>query len=357
MLWKTHIRITRTVLERLQIQLTSEDFSRLKEGLLSPDKWQNYPHHYGKDDDIIMFLNLARANFLEDDFSNAYFNLGVALHYIQDSYTTYPSYLPKHEVWEEWIENSALVSDVGEAIRKTVKNQMVMGRCLWLAQVLSMDVHGRDETLGKATLNGMLKDNKTIASPKADLNLGYIASYAVIKSVLGPKMAPSLNDALMSNLHHFEGLLRTAEGRSSGEIIGLMSKRNERTKGLKSSSGVVAKIRNWIINIRIRGIDQQLAVKYQEYMRRKHLHDEAVKYHHEAHRIAIHHMGWYKFQIPEIDVNIKMELISIIEATGIYRLEEHRLRDLLVANQIPIYIVGVNEIIERDQVNRLFNSI
>jgi len=138
MLWKTHIRITKEVMVRLGIHLTNEEFSKLKEGVITPDKGRDYPHQYGKSEKIKDYLNKARASYLQNDLPSTYFNLGVALHYIQDSYTTYPSSLPKHQEWEEWIENSYLGSSF-EAIQSTVRNEYTRKRCCWLDQEISRE--------------------------------------------------------------------------------------------------------------------------------------------------------------------------------------------------------------------------
>jgi hypothetical protein len=97
MLWKTHRRITEEVMRKLRIPLTSGEISALKEGVIAPDKWKNYPHHHGKSNAIKQHLVTARYLFLQGDLLNAYFNLGVALYYIQDSYTSFPSFYPNHQ--------------------------------------------------------------------------------------------------------------------------------------------------------------------------------------------------------------------------------------------------------------------
>ena len=48
MLWQTHIRIANEVLQRLGTPKSTIEADRLKESVLAPDKWGDYPHHYGK---------------------------------------------------------------------------------------------------------------------------------------------------------------------------------------------------------------------------------------------------------------------------------------------------------------------
>ena len=96
----------------------------------------------------------ARSFFLQDNLPSAYFNFGVALHYIQDSYTSFASFYPNHQSWEQQIEASCLVPDIEELIQKSVKNEFQRNKCSWLVQELSREVQGRDNTLRIATLNG-----------------------------------------------------------------------------------------------------------------------------------------------------------------------------------------------------------
>jgi hypothetical protein len=118
MLWKTHIRISLEVLRKLGIYLAPEVFQSFKNGIIAPDQWQNdYPHHYGKSEKIKQHLMKSRGCYLQGDLPNTFFNLGVALHYIQDSYTSVESYNNSynertiHQNWERHIDESREVDD------------------------------------------------------------------------------------------------------------------------------------------------------------------------------------------------------------------------------------------------------
>jgi hypothetical protein len=198
MLWKTHQRISKEVMARLGLWLTREEFSSLMEGAIAPDKWQDWPHHYGKSFEIGEFLKKARKSYLINDLPDAYFSLGVALHYIQDSYTTYPSSnQDAHHKWEQLIEESTSDSSF-DTIRDTVESEYHRGRCCWLNQELSNNVQGRNDTLRAANLNGQKKEYDSIASPKVDFYIGFWASYTVSKSILSPRNSTDL-DILLKN--------------------------------------------------------------------------------------------------------------------------------------------------------------
>jgi hypothetical protein len=82
MLWETHIRIANEVLQRLKLSISSVEAQQLRKGIIIPDRWGDYPHHFGKSNTIKKYLLEARGLFLLGDLPNAYFFLGVALHYI-----------------------------------------------------------------------------------------------------------------------------------------------------------------------------------------------------------------------------------------------------------------------------------
>ena len=151
MVWKTHIRITKDVVDRLGVRLTGDEYHWLKEGVIAPDKNRDQQvHHYGCEEIISQHLNVARSSFLRNDYNHSLYNLGVALHYIQDSYTTCPSFLPGHQNWEEGIEKSWLVPDAEmvEVIKRDVRNWSHRSHCMSVAQELSKDVQGDITRLG-----------------------------------------------------------------------------------------------------------------------------------------------------------------------------------------------------------------
>ncbi len=354
MLWNTHIRITTEVISRLGIRLTGEELSALKEGVVAPDKWKDYPHHYGKSHDICEHLNLARSCFLKDELPAAYSNLGIALHYIQDSFTTYPSYLPKHQEWEGWIEEAHFVSDIMGAIQGSSMSRSMKERSSHLTQELSREVQGRSDTLRIATLNDQEKTKDTIASPKVDLNLGLLASYLVSKSVLGPKRSPSLDAQLMSILNRYEDLLRSAEKEASSKIIALIKQRNELSERMVLPNGMIAKLKNWLTSRKLRSLDMQVALKKKIYFGREHLVRIADQYNKETRKIAWENDGWYIYRVPPIDTStIASELLDLRAASTVIRLGRGELKGRLSERGLPVYIVDGCEIVERASVDAL----
>jgi len=247
MLWKTHIRISLEVLRRLGIYLSPEVFQSFKNGIIAPDKWQDFPHHYGKSEKIKENLLKSRWYFLRDDLQNAFFYLGVALHYIQDSYTSLASSYVNHHRWEESIEYCNFADDLEQTINYALrKNDYERNRCLRFAEALSKQANGRNNTLYLATLTGHVK-SESFAEPIVDLNLGLRASYVVMESVLSPKNCPTLENELKEGLSNYEALLRTAELGLANKIVGLVNERITLEKQKVTPTGIVSNIKNWIL--------------------------------------------------------------------------------------------------------------
>lgn len=340
MKWATHIRITNEVMGRLGMHLSNEEYNQLKEGVIFPDKSRQFPHHnphhYGKDAEISNFLLTSRSQFLQGDLYSAYFNLGIALHYIQDSFTSYPSFLPKHDEWEQWIENSYYVHDLEDKIQQSVRNPSQRQWCLALAQSLSGDVQGRDDTLRLATLNGHRKDEHSIASPAADFNLALRASYFVTKSVLGPKNCPPLETQLAQLLESYEEQMRRAEVDSSNLLIRLVNDRDGLVSKVIQSKGVVVKLKNWITGMKIGSIEKRIAAHKRDYFLRSHLGQVVSRYDAEARRLTGGHAGWYSFQILPIDPSIvPMELLEAHTASQALSMDTPAFESLLNERAIP----------------------
>lgn len=243
MLWKTHLRISLEVLKRLGISLSSELFQTFKTGILTPDQLKDWPHHYGQSKNIKEHLVRSRGFFLQDDYPNAFFNLGVALHYIQDSYTSMASFYPKHQSWEEDIEYANFTNDLEKTITYYLSNKWYeRDRCLRLANTLSKKAEGRDNTLYVATLSGHAA-SKSFAKPIVDLNLALRASYIVTESVLSSKNCPALENKLRDLHSNYEALMRTAEEELSNKIVRLANERDDLKKRKVPQSGIVSKIK------------------------------------------------------------------------------------------------------------------
>ncbi len=357
MLWKTHLRITKEVMRKLRVSLSFAENSFLQEGVIAPDKWKNYPHHHGKSNEIKHHLVTARCLFLNGDLLNAYYNLGVALHYIQDSYTSFASFYPNHQSWEQQIEDSYFVNDLEGIISRVLQNnQYQRDRCLWLAQMLSREIQGRDNTLIVATLSGQ-GESRTWAKPIVDLNLGLKASFVVSKSVLSPKNCPELDSALSNNLKEHQKLLQNAEVSLSQEIFELVKKRDRLKSRIIQDANFAGKIKNWIFSIRTRLTDHRIDGKMRDYTKRIHLQKVIGAYQNATHQIVFPHQGWYNCPVPQIDVDVvKRDLVSIQEIAAYFGVNAFVVRALLQKADGVCFYAGNSDVIRRPELDRVLSQ-
>jgi hypothetical protein len=347
MLWKTHIKIAFEVFRSLGIPLSEAEKERLREGVIAPDKWglSDTPHHYGKEKQIHYYLLESRKYFLRYDLLGAYYYLGVALHYIQDSYVSMASFYPKHHSWETSIDKCNYESNLEKTIRYWLKHDnFERERCLRLATSLANEIQGKDSTLNIATLTGH-EQFTSYAKPIIDYNLGFRASYIITKSVLGPRSSPQLNLALKQSFAHHQTLLREREQLASNEIVGMVNQM-ENLKGKKvTNSGITPKLKNAILSLRLKVKELQTNSKYNSYLQKKHLLKIASKYNKDIDGIMNSQLGWYIFSRSKLDMNIvKSELVPV----------QNSFRDFITSGRIRSYNIRGKNIVLRRELNEVW---
>jgi hypothetical protein len=364
MLWKTHIRICYEALRRLGITLSDEVDESFREGIVQPDKDRGPydKHHHGKSAEIEDNLMKARGYFLQDDLPYAFFHLGVALHYIQDSYTSVITYnSPKNQMWhqnyEQNIEDAPFVMDVEKTIQYCFHDDSSQLRKYFeLAKHFSAKVEGKEATLRAATLVEEYPSNQT-GKPKIDLNMALKASFVVTESVLSFKTCPTLEAQIKDVLAQHETFLRNAEIESSDKIINLIEEREQLVNKRVPPTGIVSKIKNWIIGVRIALKDNAAISKYKSYVSRKHLENVASFYRNATNRIVSPYVGWYNFQVPEINIGIvKRDLLSIQEIAGYFGVTEYSVKELLKKDNAPSFHIGNRELTRRPQLDRILSQ-
>lgn len=362
MLWKTHIRIGNEVLRRLGITLSSEVYSRFKDGITAPDQWKDYPHHHSKSSKIEEYLLKARGYLLQDNLPYAFYHLGVALHYIQDSYTSVISYRsPNNQVWhqnyEQNIENSEFVYNLENTIQYFFgDNKSQLARYSNLASKLSRRIEGRTDTLRAATLVGNYESQQT-GKAKVDLNMALKASLVVTESILSSKTSNALETQLSNTLAQFETFMRNSEIESSNRLIELIQERDQLISKKVQPTGIVSKIKNWIIGSKISLKNRVINSTSANYFSRKHLENVANSYREATKDVVAPYEGWYSFQVPLINSNIvNRDLLSVQEVAGLLNVPEISVKDLLNKGNVPNYSVGTKELVRRPELNRILSQ-
>lgn len=356
MLWKTHIRITNEILYNLGMPKSSVEATRLREGAVAPDKWGDYPHHYGKSGTIRKYIMEARRFFLNGDLSNAYFSLGVALHYIQDSYTSLTSRSRHHPQWEQQIEQSYFVDDLEELVawvfrkRKNERKDYTE-----IIGFLSEKIEGKKDTIRIATLRGHWRPTYG-GAPEVDLNFAFRASLLIVKSVLAPKTCSKLQKELDLALAEHEAMLRKTETVFTDKIVELVEKRDElirkrnELKKRRRLSGIFPTLKSYFLTFLSKIHNLRAGLRIEEYEQQKHLKKVAKKYQEVTKKISAPHKDWFDITIPRIDITIvEKELLSIQEASRHFGISESIIQDLVKKGKISCYHVKNKELIRKSE--------
>lgn len=355
MIWETHRNLSLEAINRIGVRLSPNERDSLMKGVVAPDEWKmsnkndRTSHHYGRAPEIKEYLHLARTYYLNDDLINTYFNLGIALHFIQDSYVSYPSFLSKekHDSWEQGIDRCYISPDFTESINK-INNKSEAERCAWVARELMNEVQGPMDTIRIATIFSHQKTNDTIANPVVDLNLAYRASYTVTKSILSPKNSVSLDTQINDIYKNYENMLWQEEGRMSEQLIKMFEQRNVLKGSLIDGKGLVVKIKNWMTGRKIRSLETKLSSSYDDYFDKGHLKRVAWNYKNEIAKITTNYSGWYIYTIHDLDINsVTSRLIHAENANQVVGLDKHVLSNLLTNGFIPSYSVGLKSLIKK----------
>jgi len=351
MLWVTHIRITREVLRRLKIPESSEEAEELKKGVLEPDQWGDYPHHYGKAGRTRDYIMYARRHFLDDDLPNAYYSLGVALHYIQDSYTSLTSRSDNHNRWEQQIEEAFFTDNLERLVTATFYKRKDRKKVyLEILGHLSGKTEGKADILKVATIHG---DGEwgVWGAPKVDLNFALRVSLLTAESVFGPKINTELQATLSHLLGRYKSTLMKTESTFCEKIVELILKRDdlEKRRG-KLTSGIFPKLQGFFLTLLIKIRNLQVTSKMKDYEQQKHLKKVAVEYKRVAEKMSRPHADWYDVTIPQIDVSVvEKELLSIQEASKLLKIDASVIQDFIGKGIIAHYIVRNKKLIRRSE--------
>jgi hypothetical protein len=362
MLWKTHIRISNEVLRRLGINLSSEVYSKFKDGILAPDQWKDFPHHHGKSEEIENSLMRARQWYLKEELLNAFYYLGVALHYIQDSYTSVISYRsPKNQMWhqnyEQYIENSDFVYNLENTIQYFFRNDSSqLNKYLALARNLSMKVEGKDATMVAATLSGRYPSEQT-GKAKIDLNMALKASLVVVKSVVSSRECPELETKLNQVLEVYEGRLQESEVILVNEIVELVQKRDSLRGRIVPASGVKIKLKNGFLKVGVAIRNLQIHFKINQYDSKGHLRKVVKSYRKVTGETISPYVGWYNFRVPELRLSIvKMQLLLVQDVAKKLAVTVDVLEKSLEEAHCPIYRIKDGRLLRRSELNKFLSK-
>lgn len=360
MLWQTHIRIANEVLRKLGMPKSSIEASHLREGSIAPDKWKDYPHHHGKSGTIKKYVLEARRLFLNGDSARAYFCLGVALHYVQDSYTSLSSRSSRHIRWEQQIEQSYFTDDLESLVAAAFRDRPDRRKeYTKYAGLLSHIIEGKENTLQLASAPGpgiSFWGDRIWGRPHVDLNFALRASLLIAESVFGPKASPKLETELRHILADYETILRKAELVFANEIMELIKKRDE-LKKRRRKDGIFQTLRSHFLTFWSKVQNLRAGLKIKEYEQQKHLKKVARAYREATKKLVSPHSGWYNFTIPQIDINsVEKELLSTHETSEYFGISDHAIKELIKKRKISCYHVRDKELIRACELRKVLRT-
>ena len=173
------------------------------------------------------------------------------------------------------------------------------------------------------------------------------ASFVVTKSVLNSKNNAQLDSALKQSLTYHETLLQNVELSTSKEIVVMADQIANLKSKRVTKSGIMPKLKNGLLGLRIKVKELQLNSKYSGYIKKKHLLKVSSKYNEATDRIINPQVGWYIFSKPELNLNVvKSELIPLQDS----------FRDLVLNGKISCYKLRNQEIVVRRELHQILNA-
>lgn len=355
MLWRTHIRIADEILHKLGISKSCPEAESLRKGVITPDKWKDFPHHHSEEREIEKHIMKARGLFLEYDLNMAYYHLGVALHYVQDSYVSLSTHSEHHHRWEVQMDEAYFADNLQQLVERAFHNRPDRRtEYLERLRMLSDKIDGKKTTIRLATLPAMglrAWGKKIWGKPYVDVNFALKASYLITKSVLTPKNSPELQEELKHIHQKYEGKLVETEQAFASSIVESIKKRNE-LENRKRKDGFLQTIKNGFLTISSKRHGFEAKRKLGRYKQKKHLTGVLKRYEKTIEKIVAPHHGWYDYEIPKLDLDvIENELLTVSEASKHAGVEEYQIQALISKGVISSYQTDNEELVRREELS------
>lgn len=269
MLMRTHIRIARIIASKLKLD-DENLISSLVDGSIKPDLLKIRTHHYGQEYWIEKYIIEARKLFLEGKKNDALFELGMALHYIQDQWVKIISRPSQHEKWEKQIDEAPQFFDICQRLCEFEK-------------ICNRDFKGydgyyvKDQTLKIATL-----DHPDSILPLYDLNFAYKTSLVVTLSVCAPEILSELQKKLEQLRNYYMKKIREAKKEIKNKLIALQDRKVE----FEQKRGIWNMLKKLLLNYRI-------SVAQRKYKNKTYLLRIKVAYENAAESLTPDYTPWF----------------------------------------------------------------
>jgi len=265
MLFRTHIRIAKKI--AVQLALNSEQTECLVKGSLRPDYWKDHPHHHGKKSQIRQYIAYSRKFYLENAVPESLFYLGIALHYIQDSWVTLPGWHEQHKWYEAEVDREQFIEDLLKLAEETDVSDLWRNvsydnfeECRVHFYEIAVQLKKFEQLCRSSfrTCTGEFIEEKTLeiatlerpklGSPALDLNFAYKISFLVAASVYTTKISQTLQERLTGLRNKYRAKLEIVEEILARELFELHSRSAE----LEKKRGIINWLRRLMCNSKLR---------------------------------------------------------------------------------------------------------
>ena len=174
---------------------------------------------------------------------------------------------------------------------------------------------------------------------------------------MGPINNQSLEQDLQQTLVNYESLLQKTETAFADTIVELVKKRDNLKERVRKTKDVTSKINDFFLNLMIGIRSFQVTRKLKKYDQKEHLGNVAKEYRRVAQQKSAPHVGWYVFEIPEINIDlVEKELLPNEEIHQLFRLTDDSIRNLIEQKKIACYNIGNRHIIRRQDLNKIMKT-
>ncbi len=191
MKWEAHTRTAEKILADFDAYHFKKYEKDLINGIIHPDSNDPKPHS-GRDEAIRDYIRKARDRRLDYNSSDSFFYLGMAFHYIQDSWVGMDPDHEDYKTYEKMIDKSIILGRDEDLFRYyPVKRNRVLVQFMNLETRLAKPVKSTAELYELATMPKPYESSAFL-----DLNFSYRVCYRVAEMVLQPMLKVSLDESL-----------------------------------------------------------------------------------------------------------------------------------------------------------------
>jgi hypothetical protein len=267
----------------------------LRNGSVHPHKeGVSVPHYKGREDDIELFIRKARRFMIDKKPKDAIFYMGIALHYIQDKWTTLDNSHKKHEDYTTLISKTKILpygSDLSGYYpilsERAFEQYENIVSCY---NQTSLDIE---------KIFQIIRQWKPIESSAfLDLNMAYRISYKVSEIVLQPTKHKEYEKLVKDLFNEYEEKItaRDQEEREKLEI------KREEFESIKEEKGLLVFISRHFAKKRL----ETATKKYDE---QYHLKDLYKQFNNDFNEISAPYRDWYYVgEPPEFSIKEKVQV-------------------------------------------------